>query len=188
VHFLRAAVAASMHACVVSVNGGSGGRVVLVVVTLGFVVVVVFAGFSVVVVTPGRGRVEVDVDVLVTGGADDVVVVVRIVVVVTVGFGIVVVVVTTDPISGHFTRHAVSPVLQAWPSTKAWPVHEMPHAASDEPAQDFWQLASADTTEVSHCAFLLAQLEPQDAPLPGAKQLPTAALYGVTQSASEHDL
>ena len=173
--------------------------VVVVVVFPGFsvVVVVVFPGFSVVVVVAGRGAVEVvdftvvvvDVDVLVVVGRDVVVVEVPlIVVVVTVGRGTVVVVVVIVPGSGHFTRQDVSAVLQVEPSMKACPEHVLPQAGSSEVAHFALQLASADVTDASHWTRLLAHVDPHSAPLPGAKQLPTADLYGVAQSVSVHAL
>ena len=171
-----------------------GLGVVVVVVFRGFsvVVVVVFPGFSVVVVAPEGSTVEVvtftvvvlDVDVLVVVGRDVVVVVAWIVVVVTVGRGTVVVVVEMVPGSGHFMRQAVNAVLQLVPSMNAWPAHELAHEGSGDVAHAVLQVASADATDVSHFALVPAQFDPQSAPLPGAKQLPTADLYGVAQSAS----
>ncbi len=182
VHFFLAATAASMHAWVARVKVGSGGSVLVVVVGFGVVVVVVFRGFSVEVVTPGRpGSVlVVVVDVLVVGGR---------VVVVTVVFGaVVVVVVAIVPGSGHLTRQAVNAVLQAARSRFSWPVQPGTQAASTIAAQPCLHVVSAAAAAASHCTFFDTQLDPQLAPFPGAKQLPMAALYGVTQSASLHDL
>ena len=173
-----------------------GFNVVVVVVFPGFsvVVVVVFPGFTVVVVAPGGRTVDVvtftvvvlDVDVLVVVGRDVVVVAPWIVVVVTVGRGTVVVVVVAVPAREHFGRQVYNAVLQFVPSMKDWPVHVLAHEGSGEVAHAFLHVASADATDASHFALVPAQVDPQSVAAPGAKQLPTAALYGVTQSASVH--
>jgi hypothetical protein len=112
-HATCAVVIRSMHALVAALKGGSGGRVVVVVVGRGTDVVVVFRGFNVVVVivewsvvlvTVGRGAVVV----VVVGRS--VVVVDRASVVVVLDRGTVVVV--TDSTVGHFAKQAEKSVLQ----------------------------------------------------------------------------
>jgi hypothetical protein len=128
-HAVWAAAACAMQAVVVSLKGGSGGRVVVVVVGRGRVVVVVLGGFKVVVVV-----VFVLTVVDVTPGLGVVVVVVvgrRVVLVVDVEN----VVVVTVARLGHLTRQAVKAVLHAWLSMNACPLHVLAQVTSGEVAQ-----------------------------------------------------
>lgn len=190
-HAVWAAAACAIQAVVASLKGGSGGRVVVVVVGRGRVVVVVLGGFKVVVVVVFvLTVVDVVLDVTVvdvTPGLGVVVVVVGRSVVLVVDVEKVVVV--TVARIGHLTRQAVKAVLHAWLSMNACPLHALAQVTSGEVAQPCWQVARAAWVLASHGAFLLAQLAAQVAALPGTKQFAIAVLNAVAHvEAAPHGL
>lgn len=140
---------------------------------------------EVVVVVVGRTVLEVlEVEVVVGATVLDVVdetvvdvtlveVVVRRTVMDVVVAGTVVVVVVR---AGQGTRQPLNVVLHAAVWIDASALHVEAHVMSGEVRQPCWQVASVACAAASHDSSVLVQLDPHLAPVPAAKQLPTAAL------------